>query len=274
MLLMRDDTSVRTLRVKGSTITFFVVFVLLLMIGGGLGIWGGLHYWKRYSLLSERQKQQERELTEARLQLERYVNYETLLVASNGGTPLAKNEEIGATPPPPRAQNATEPSLFLTQNATVPRPAVGASAKGDASGMPQANATIGLKPAATAQAAQPQSPPLISSDTSPLRINGFSGRIASPQKLRIRYKLSAIPSDEQKTISGTAKYFAAFANGTTVELPVQDVGDARFSISRMKPMEASLRISQGINVKEIGQINVSLELDDGKSYRETFPLNR
>ncbi len=274
MLLMRDDTSVRTLRVKGSTITFFLVFLFLLVLGGSGGIWGGLHYWKKYVALSERHKQQDRELTEARLQLERYVNYETLLVAANGAAPLAKNEEVGAAAPSLRLHNATQANPFPAQNAT--RPIVNVPAKGGADAtMPQHNASSSAQSTdLTSQASQTQPPPPISSGTSPLRINGFSGRVISPQRVRIRYELSTVPSDEQKTIAGTAKYFAAFTNGTEVELPVQEIGDARFSISRMKLMEANLRLPQTLNAKEISQLRVFLELDEGKAYREGFPITR
>lgn len=260
MLLMRDDTSVRTLRVRGSTITFLFVFLALLLLGGGLGIWGGLRYWQKYDALSERHKQQERELSEARLQLERYVNYDTLLEASNEiAPPLAKNEEIGASAPAPRSQNATvagQAALLPAQNATMAR----------------SNATMPASAAEPALAAQPLPVPLISSG--PLRVNGFNGRIIGPQRLRIRYELSIAPSDEQKSISGMTKYFAALGSGAEVEIPVQDVGDARFSISRMKPVDANLRLPQGIAAKDIVQFHISLELEDGKAYKEAFPLSR
>ena len=276
MLLMRDDTSVRTLRVRGGVIVSFLVFLLLIFAGGGVGIWGGLHYWKKYDTLSERHKQQERELSEARVQLERYVNYDTLLEAANGtAAPLAKNEEIGATAPVARLQNATQASQAAFPPAQEgARPAAAPPLKAGLNAtLAQSNASVPAPAVVLAeQAPQPPSVPLISSG--PLRVNGFSGRIASPQRLRIRYELSTVPSDEQRTISGTAKYFAVFASGTEVELPVQDAGDARFSISRMKLMDANLRLPQGAVAKEITQLYVSLELDEGKAYREAFPISR
>ena len=277
MLLMRDDTSVKTLRVRGGTITFLLVFLLLIILGGAGGIWGGVHYWKKYAQLSERQQVQERELAEARLQLERYVNYDTLLEAANGSTaPLAKNEEIGAAAAAARTQNATQAALVPAQNATRSEsPAVQAKAGANAT-LSQHNATT-LAPASAlvGQAATNNSPvPLISSGASPLRINGFVGRVVGLQRVRVRYELSTVPSEEQRTIAGTAKYIAVFADGTEVEIPVQDVSDARFAISRMKLMEASLRLPQGLAAKDISQLHVSLELEEGKAYRETYPVTR
>ena len=268
MLLMRDDTSVRTLRIKGSTIKAFLIFLFLLILGGGGGIWGGMHYWKKYAALSERHALQDQELKEARLQLERWGNYETLLAASNGTMPLAKNEEIGASAP--RAQNATQAVVPAVQNATSP-------AVGNATRVVPAsvNATTPQQNATSAATSQPRKVlPRISSAASPLRINGFIGRVTGPQRLRIRYELATAPSDEQKTVSGMAKYFAAFANGTQVELPVPEIGDSRFAISRMKPMDTSVRLPQGHYAREVSQINVAIELDDGQTYWDAYPITR
>lgn len=265
---MRDDTSVKTMRIKGSIIKAFLIFLFLILLGGGTGIWGGLHYWKKYTALSERHQQQERELSEARLQLERYVNYDTLLAASNGTMPLAKNEEIGAGAP--RPQNATQAIVAAAQNAT--RPAMGNATRVVPA---SANATAPQQNANSTAAGQPRKVlPLISSDDSPLRINSFIGRVTGPQRLRIRYELAATPSDGQRTVSGTAKYYAAFSNGTQVELPVSEIGDARFQISRMKPMDTSVRLPQGHYAWEVSQINVAIAIDDGKIYWGGFPITR
>lgn len=274
MLLMRDDTSVKTLRVRGGVITFFIVFLLLVILGGAGGIWGGLHYWKKYVRLSERQQAQERELAEARLQLERYVNYDTLLEAANGSAPLAKNEEIGAAAAAARTQNSTQAALAPAQNATWPEAAVVQGKTGTNATMPQHNATAPAPALADQAASVGSSVPLISSEASPLRINGFVGRVVGLQRMRVRYELSTVPSEDQRTISGTAKYFVVLADGAEVEIPVQDISDARFAISRMKLMEASLRLPQGLAAKDISQLYVSLELEEGKAYREAYPVTR
>ena len=260
MLLMRDDTSVKTLRVRGGAITFFLVFLLLIILAGAGGIWGGLHYWKKYAQLSERQQVQERELAEARLQLERYVNYDTLLEAANGSSaPRAKNEEIGAAAAAARTQNATQAALVPAQNSTRPDAAVVQAKAATNATLPQHNATALVPATALADqgASKNSSMPLISSGSSPLRINGFIGRVVGPQRVRVRYELSTVPSD-----------------GAEVEIPVQEVSDARFAISRMKLMEASLRLPQGLAAKDINQLHVSLELEEGKTYRETYPVTR
>ena len=269
LLLMRDDSQVRTLRIKASTIRVLSVLLLLLLVCGALGLWGGVHYWGKYASLSERHNRQERELSESRLQLERYVNYETLLLASNATLPAAKNEEIGAGAPPLRVQNATQSGTAQTRLEPVAAPAartVNATLPRHNASDATVSSSLENRPDATPKV------PLLSSDASPLRITGFNGRVTGSQRFRIRYELSAVPSDDQKTIAGTAKYFAAFTNGTQVELPMQDIGDIRFAISRMKPMEANLRLPQGYHTRELQRINVTIELDEGKTYHEYFSV--
>ncbi|MDR2489673.1 MAG: hypothetical protein LBD42_09325 [Desulfovibrio sp.] len=268
---MRDDTPVRSLSVRGGCITAFFVFLLLLIAGGALGVWGGIRYWKKYNVLSDLHKQQERELLEAKLQLERYVNYEILLEASNNAAPVAKNEEIGTAAPLVRPHNATqESSSFAARNGT--RPSAGLHAKnGGNATMPLYNASLPVTPEASVDAS---SLPLVSSETSPLRINGFVGRVVSSQRLRVRYELSAIPAEEQRAVSGTASYVAVLHDGTEAELAVQDVGDSRFALLRMKPMEGSLRIPPQTAVNDINKIQVILKIDGGKAFKENFPLTR
>lgn len=278
MLLMRDDSAVRSMRVKGSTITAFVVFILLIAVGGAGGIWGGLHFWQKYVALSELHERQERELSEARLQLERYVNYETLLEAANGGGPRAKNEEIGAVS---STRNATQAVPVASAAVSTPgAPAVSTSGGGAEGNAGVESATTAPAAGATPQAVEPPpSPkvpalPLISSSTSPLRVNAFTGRVLNSQRLRVRYELLTAVSEGQKSFSGAAKYFAVFADGKQAELPVPDISDARFSISRMKVMDANIRMPQGINARDITQISVILELDGGTAYQELFPVMR
>ena len=271
VLIMRDDTSVRTMRVRGSVITFFLAFSLFLLTGGGIGIWGGLHYWEKYGALSERHQQQERELSEARLQLERYVNYDTLLEAANETVPLlAKNEEIRAISPVLRLQNSTQVPLLPAQNGTQLVAVLPGMAASNAT-LAQINATMPA-PDAVLIDQEPQPPPIPLISSGPLRINGFNARIGSQQRLRVRYELSTVPSDELKFISGTAKY-SVISNDKEVDLPA-DFGDTRFSISRMKLMEVHLRLPQGVVAKDINQLYVFLDLDDGQTYKEAYPLSR
>jgi hypothetical protein len=99
LLLMRDDSAAHTFRVHSTVLKFFFFFLFLLMAGGAAGIAGGMHYWKKYRSLSAEHMAREREFSEMRLQLERLVNLETLIAASNG-TPLqVKHEEVGVKVP-------------------------------------------------------------------------------------------------------------------------------------------------------------------------------
>jgi hypothetical protein len=105
-----------------------------------------------------------------------------------------------------------------------------------------------------------------------LRISGFVSRPYGSQRLRISYELSAIQSDDPRTISGSAAYFAVFADGAKIELPLQDTEGTRFAIARMKSMQSTARIPQEYTVTDIRQIEVFIELTGGSAYRESFPF--
>lgn len=267
LLLMRDDGAARTFRVHSTLLRAFFIFLLLLIGGGGAGIAGGVHYWKKYRSLWERHVTQEREVSEMRLQLERLVNLECLIAASNG-TPLqAKNEEVGVTvsnrqtPPPPDAI-MTSPDAQNAQEPTAPSPA-GTSA----SASPEAGGQQVPTPQETETAA---GPPASSIEASPLRITGFNARPYGPQRLRISYELSTAQPEDQRTISGSAGYFAIFADGTRLELPLQDFDGTRFAIARMKPMQSTARIPQEYRLADIQQIEVFIELTEGSVYHDAF----
>ena len=268
MLLMRDDSEVRTFRVKGGTIRLFLIFLFLLIAGGGVGIAAGIHYWKKYTTVAERQTVQERELSETRMQLERLVNLETLIVATNSTVPMAKNEEIGAAATPPRLQNATQKG---TLNAT--RPVLVSAPASNSTGIINALKANATTPVSDPAPEQTNTPPLISSESSPLRITDFTARIATQQRLRIRYELSTA-TQEQKTISGVSRYAAVLSNGTRVDMILQDAGEARFAISRRKVMEATGKLPQGHNARDIVAVEISVDIEDGTTFYDRYTVTR
>ncbi len=269
VLVMRDDGAARTFRIHRGLLRFSIFFLVLLLLAGGGIIAAGLHFGKHYLTLRAEFSQQEKELSEMRLQLERLVNLETLLSASTTeAAPLAKHEEIGASAPQNRSQNATTGGgnghVLSSSNAT--------------------NGGNGAAPAPLASLVQteeiPESYikdldtsqlPLISSNKSPVRINNFSGRPVGQQRIRIRYDL-ATSGQDAKMVGGLARHFALFLDGGKAELPLQDNGETRFAITRMKPMEATARLPQGYDAKDIRQIDVMIETEDGSRYHELFDV--
>lgn len=278
VLFMRDDSEARTFRMHSRTLRFLICAFLLLVVGGGAGIAGGVHYWKKYRALSERYEVQEKESGEMRLQLERLVALETVISASNGTVPQSRHAVVGLagqtnasqnlhhTNATGRVQNATVQAGPIRGNGTqsVDAALSDAPESGDA-----ASGNTGDEPDA---AAGGEGYPLVSSQASPLRISAFIGRPSGQQRLRISYELFAEGNDEQRTISGVARYFAIFANGTRVEMPAQDNDGARFAITRMKQMQSWARLPQGYKANDVQQLDILIELSENEKYVERFDL--
>lgn len=152
LLLMKDDSNARTFRLHSSVLRFLICFFLALLIGGGAGIAGGLHYWHKYRQLSSRHDALDRETAEIRLQLERLSNLECLLVASNGTpAPQTRNEEVGASP-----------RLF---NSTAGGNASLAGTSGALNATAAANATTAVNATLAANAAGPANATLAAAGT-------------------------------------------------------------------------------------------------------------
>jgi hypothetical protein len=283
LLLMRDDSEARTFRLHGNLLRFLLYFLILLLLAGSAGIAGGVYYFGKYRALSAKHGEREKELAEVKLQLERLANLESLLAARNGNPLQAKNEEVGASPVAARQQNATArndsvasrnasmgglTAILPAGNATAPLLAASAvNATSVASAASSANAT------AVSGAAQSASKSLESED-SPVRISMFSARAGGPQRLRISYELSTANPEELRTVSGAVRYYAVFANGTRLELPLQDIDGTRFSILRMKPMQNLARLPQGHSTSDIASIDLYVDIADGESFHQTFPFTK
>ena len=300
LLLMKDDSPARTLRVHSTTLKVLLTLFVLLLLAGGGGIAGGVHFFKEYLQLVAQNEAQDKELSEMRLQLERLVNLECLIVASNGSVPLAKNEEVGASAPPARqagegehnGQNGSQEGGRPDNGATETPGAAGGASDGSAATPPddqtssqtssqtgdQPNGMAGGAPGgqdAHSQAGGATGSGHLSLDAedSPLRINGFNVRVSGRERLRISYELSTTPSDEPRTVSGSVRYRALLKDGAGVDLTSYDIEGTRFAIARMKPMASSARMPQGYLTENVDKIEVLVELADGTMYQDIFSLD-
>ena len=292
VLLMRDDKEARTFRLHSTTLRILLITLVVLIVGGGAGIAGGVHFFQQYLVLTKQQESQEKELSEMRLQLERLVNLECLIVASNGTTvavPLAKNEELGVSAPANRLLATGTPAEGETARSD-PSAATAPQSGAPAPGAVNQNAAAAANPPSTVEQTQPDKPAngqenalrngaaeiappahkSLESEESPLRITNFVGRASSQQRVRISYELSTTPSDEQRTVAGSARYVAVFSSGERLDLPLQDIDGTRFAIARMKPMQSSARLPQGYQSDDIDKIEVFIDLPDGTTYHDSF----
>jgi hypothetical protein len=276
ILFMTDDGAAKTYRMRAGFLRFLILFPMVLVLLGGAVVAAGVHYGKNYLELRSGYAKQEKEISEMRLQLERLTNLETLLSASSGSgaMPLAKHEEVGMSSTA-RAGNATAATAPESGNATsqeLPLEEGASPSDADAAvALGENGASVEGGPASV-PASVASTLPLLSSDESPVHISNFSGRPIGQQRVRIRYELSASHNEEGKMLSGLARHFAIFNNGDRAELPSQDNADIRFAITRMKPMEATARLPQGYETKDIKQIDVVIVVEDVGSFHDYFEL--
>lgn len=275
ILLMRDDTPARNFRVRASLIKALSLFFLLLMVAGGLGIAGGIYFFEKNLILVALTENQEKELGETRVQLERLVNLESLITVSNNSVPLAKNEEVGAS------ATTSKPGV---ENEAQERGADNIIQSAAHTALPeqahlQEQTLTPEQAAASEQTALPEPPEMgtlttlaLNDTDSPLRINDFQARIVGKERLRVSYELSTAPSDEQRTVSGFVHYKATLADGSSVDLSAYDVEGTRFAIARMKPMQNSVRLPRGLLAENVNTVHVIVELADGKIYQNLFNI--
>ena len=270
VLLMRDDSPVRSLRMQRRTLRLLCVFLLLVF---GVGVAGSLvavRYMDRYYSLQQEFKVMQQQFTEARLHLEQLTNVKTLVEQTEGEVEPARNNEVGAEP---QTLEATPGRNGLTANAT-------ALQRNASLIVGQSNATT---PLPTEQAASVEAAPAVSEDSPftslpeltgaqmPIRIGGFTWRAQGDNRLRLRYDLS---TQSGKQVSGVMHFYGIRKNGQAVPLTLEKEEDARFAISRMKPIEAVVMLPQGTPLSSLTELKVLVELEDGAKYQWTHRFSR
>jgi len=83
VLIMRDDSNVRRLRFHPVVFKIVMYFLLLLLLSSGVGIYGGLHFWKENRLMSSEIRQMQMTITAHQMELKRLRNIELLLEEGN-----------------------------------------------------------------------------------------------------------------------------------------------------------------------------------------------
>jgi len=286
IIFMGDDGRARTYRLRRGLLRFLIYFPLLILLLSGGAIAGGVYFSKyHFDLVAEKNKQ-DKEISEMRLQLERLTNLEKLLSARPGTAPLAKYEEIGVPPSSDQPQEETsEPEAPVAeadapaQETADPDPEPTAEMEEEhpaqdriislAELAPQVDS---IPPAETAPKLDFASMESLSGNKSPLRVAGFSARPLGQQRVRIRYEITSTNRPGIKNISGLARHFAVFADGQKAELPLPDNGENRFSLTRLRPMEATARLPQGLDTKDIKKIDVVIITDEYGTFHDLFDV--
>ncbi len=270
VLLMRDDSPVRSLRMQRRTLRILCVFLLLVLGVGVAGSLAAVRYMDRYYSLQQEFKVMQQQFAEARLHLEQLTNVKTLVEQTEGEVEPARNVEVGAEP---QTLEATPSQNGLSANAT-------ALQRNASLIVGQSNATSPLptEPAANGEAAlaAPEEPsfttlPELTGAQMPIRIAGFTWRAQGDNRLRLRYDLS---TQSGKQASGVMHFYGIRKDGQAVALPLSNKEEARFAISRMKPIEAVVMLPEDTPLSSLAELKVLVKLEDGAEYQWTHRFSR
>jgi hypothetical protein len=151
---MRDDGAVRSLRLRGGLMRFFIFFFcVFLPAAGAAGVYVGLHYRYKTWTLSQEVRDTERQLADARIRLEQLGSVETIAttLGTPGGfatfPPVTLNNELGTrnatAGSKPVAQAPSSDILTLLQNGEADEAAArhNATKEEGRAGVASANAT-------------------------------------------------------------------------------------------------------------------------------------
>ena len=270
VLLMRDDSPVRSLRMQRRTLRF-LCFLLLLILGVGVaGSVVAVRYMERYYSLQQEFKIMQQQFTEARLHLEQLTNVKTLVEQAEGEVEPARNDEVGAEP---QVLEVTPGRNGLTANATALQRNASLIVGQSNASTPLTTTEAGTpEPEAAAQEEPPfASLPELTGSQMPIRIAGFTWRAQGANRLRLRYDLS---TQAGKQASGVMHFYGVRKNGQAIALTLENEEDARFAISRMKPIEAMVLLPEGNPLSAFSELKVLVELEGGTRYQWTHRFSR
>uniref|UniRef100_B8DLP3 Uncharacterized protein n=1 Tax=Nitratidesulfovibrio vulgaris (strain DSM 19637 / Miyazaki F) TaxID=883 RepID=B8DLP3_NITV9 len=275
LLLMRDDCRVRRLRVSPLALRMLTISLVLLPLLAAFGVWAGISFWQANRALVSQNQSLDRELKEARVELERLSNLEALLRNSD---PEELRALLGsaalASPPAPApaapgdANGAGDGVVAVTGQANGQ--AVGQT-PADASTASGADARVPDAASQAVAAAVADSPgearePL---STGEARVDNVTVRHGSGKRLRINFDLTN--PDPKKQLTGQAVLSVQAANGRILPLKAEP-DSIRFQISRFKKMVTSVPLPEGVAPTDVQTLVVELEAEGRIIYREQFPV--
>ena len=258
LILMRDDAGVRTWRLKRATLKFLIWFLVSIFVLAVLGVTGTIFIGKRYLELSEKHNSQQALLVETKLQLERFSSFETLLQVSengNGGTKI-RNDEVGLLASADDAAHSVEGKTVNDEDQNS------LSDGADA-------VTPELASDAPASSVDDNPIPLISSEASPIKVEGLNIREQGSGRFRVRYELHS--KNQPQQVVGSVEHVFIVDNGSRIT-PRITSADTRFSIQYMKAIENTLRLPDEVDPKSVKSLLLIVSVGQNK-YQEIFDIS-
>ncbi len=291
LLLMRDDCRVRRLRVSPLSLRLLTISLVLLPLLAAFGVWAGFSFWQANRALVGQNQSLDRELKEARVELERLSNLESLLRSSDpeelrallGSAALASPPVPAPDPAPAKPGDANgagdgvvaAPGQTSAQisGQTSSQPG-GATADASPASPAPLNGTDARVPDAASQAvaaavADTPGEAREALSTGEARVDNLAVRHGSGKRLRISFDLTN--PDPKKQLTGQAVLSVQAADGRTLPLKVEP-DTTRFQISRYKKIVTSAPLPEGLAPADAQTLTVELEAEGRIIYREQYPV--
>lgn len=277
LLLMRDDCRVRRLRVGPLALRLLTVSLVLLPLLATFGVWAGFSFWQANRALMSQNQSLDRELKEARVELERLSNLESLL---RGSDPEELRSLLGsaALASPPAPAPAAPGDANGAGDGVVAMPG---QTNGLATGQTSTNASVSTANGADARVPDAASQAVAAAvadspgearealSTGEARVDNVAVRHGSGKRLRINFDLTN--PDPKKQLTGQAVLSVQAADGHILPLKV-DPDTIRFQISRFKKMVTSAPLPDGMAAADVQSLVVELESEGRIIYREQYPV--
>lgn len=271
LLLMRDDCRVRRLRVSPLALRLLTISLVLLPLLASFGVWAGFSFWQANRALVNQNQSLDRELKEARVELERLSNLESLLRNSDPEElrALLGSAALASPPAPapasPSDANGAGDGVVAGTGQTASQPFAEAT---DANGT-DARVPDAASQAVAAAVADSPGEAREALSTGEARVDNVTVRHGSGKRLRISFDL--INPDPKKQLTGQAVLSVQTTDGRILPLKV-DPDTIRFQISRFKKMVTSAPLPEGVAPANVQTLVVELEAESRIIYREQFPV--
>lgn len=284
LLLMRDDCRVRRLRVSPLALRLLTISLVLLPLLAAFGVWAGFSFWQANRALVGQNQSLDRELKEARVELERLSNLESLL---RGSDPEELRALLGsaalASPPAPAPAPVKSGDANGAGDGVVAAPGQAPGQPGggtaDAAPVPPASPTSpngadarvpdAASQAVAAAVADTPGEAREALSTGEARVDNLAVRHGSGKRLRISFDLTN--PDPKKQLTGQAMLSVQAADGRTLPLKVEP-DTTRFQISRFKKIVTSAPLPEGVAPTDVQTLVVELEAEGRIIYREQYPV--
>ena len=280
VLLMRDDKEVVSFKVHNKVLWYSIIISVLCITLGITGIIYGLYSWEKSHSLKTRYAQVTAELSDAKLQLEKLINLQSLMSTSDFPEPVFKFDEIQLKPIieqtapdflTPQGKNETDTqknSDGSSTNAVTSHLAQAGAATltGTQAETPVTGNTSPQASGADAKATKSS----IESEQCPLRITNFVNKPGPQNRIQIAFDL--VTTRQDAFVRGATTYQVTLQDGRSLPVTPTFLDDTKFAITRMKNFDLTADLPEKVTIQSVKEVTVFITLDSGETFNASYPI--